>query len=184
MRYTALAILITVAIFALWLQEDVKKKPDPDALPTSRFPDYFMENFSITNMNESGKPTYILKAEKMLHYSDEDYSELEQPVMTFSDAKNSFTITASGAKFLQSKNTIHLNDNVIVHRAATPDQSELSIYTDYLKINTQTRIAETDQPARIKTAKAELNTRGLVFDNMRGVIKLKSQVKGIYESTR
>lgn len=184
MRYTVLAILIIVAIFALWLQEDVKKAPDIDSQTSTRFPDYFMENFSITSMNEAGAPAYTLKAKKMLHYSDEDYSELENPQMIFSDTNSHFTIHASSAKFQQSNNLIHLHDNVIIQRGASKNQSELSIYTDYLKIDTKTRIAETDQPARVKTDKAELNTRGLIFDNMQGILKLKSQVKGIYETTR
>ena len=184
MRYTVLAILIFVAIFALWLQEDVKKKPDVDSQTQSRFPDYFMENFTITSMNESGRPAYILKAKKMLHFSDEDYSELEQPEISFSDEKKQFTIQASSAKFKQSENIIHLHDNVIIQRDAGNNQNELSIYTNYLKIDTKTRIAETDQAARVKTDKAELNTVGLIFDNMQGLLKLKSQVKGTYESAR
>lgn len=184
MRYTVLAILIFAAIFALWLQEDVKKKPDVDSKAESRFPDYFMENFSITSMNESGSPAYVLKAQKMLHYSDEDYSELVLPVISFTDNKKHFTIQSASAKFKQSENTIHLHDNVIIQRVASKNQNELFIYTDYLKIDTQTRIAETDQAARIITGKAELKTVGLVFDNMQGLLKLKSQVKGTYETTR
>jgi len=184
MRYTVLAVLIFVAIFALWLQEDVKKKPDVDPETQTRFPDYFMENFTITSMNESGTPAYILKAKKMLHYSDEDYSELVHPEISFSDNKKHFTIQASSAKFKQSENTIHLHDNVVIQRAPSKNQNELSIYTDYLKIDTQTRIAETDQAARVKTNKAELKTIGLIFDNTQGLLKLKSQVKGIYETVR
>jgi len=184
MRYTILAILIIAAIFALWLQEDVKKKPPPGTQTDLRFPDYFMENFSISSMNSQGSPEYILSARKMQHYSDEDYSELELPVVKFTNTGNHFIVTANSAKLEQSKNIIHLHDNVIIQRSATENHNELSIYTDYLKINTETSVAETDLAARVKTNNAELNAKGLVFDNLKGTLQLKSQVKGIYESVR
>jgi len=184
MRYTILAILIVAAVFALWLQEDVKKKPVPGTQTDLRFPDYFMENFSISSMNRQGSPEYILSAKKMLHYSDEDYSELELPIVKFTNTGSHFIITASSARLEQSKNIIHLHNNVVIQRAATENQNELSIYTDYLKINTRTSVAETDRPARVKTNNAELNAKGLIFDNLKGTLKLKSQVKGIYESIR
>lgn len=183
-KSTILALLIIAAVFTLWRQEDVKIEPDADPETGSRFPDYFMENFSITSMNKQGEPAHILKAKKMLHYSDEDYSELEQPFITFSDANSHFTIQAEKANFKKNQNIIYLHKNVIIQRAASKNQNELFIYTDYLKIDTQTRIAETDQAARVKTNKAELNTKGLIFDNMKGILKLQSQVKGIYETAR
>lgn len=182
--YFTLVLVIIISIISLWLQEDSKKKPDEESLDSIRFPDYFMENFSITNMNEQGLPVYIIKARKMLHFADNDDAELEQPVITFTQADNKYTLVASRALIVKSENLIHLYDNVKIHRSASDNQNELSIYTDYLKIDTQTRIAETEQAARIKTKDAELHTTGLIFDNMQGIIKLKSQVKGIYETAR
>ncbi len=181
--YITLAIFIVITIASFWLKQDVEKTPDTKELPDQHFPDYFMENFTITNMNEQGQPEYVLKAKKMLHFSDDDSAELEQPFLNFTQADSNITLRASRAVLLQKDNLIHLHDNVIIRRAASKTQSELSIYTNYLKIDTQTQVAETDLAARVKTPEAELNTIGLIFDNIQGTLKLKSQVKGVYEVT-
>jgi len=182
--YIFLAILIIIAIFSLWLQEDIKKKPPQDTQQSTHFPDYFMEDFSIINLNKQGQPEYTLKASKMLHYADDNTAELETPHIEFTQAESKFSIQAKRATYLQNKNIIHLYEQVIIHRAPSSKHNELSIHTDYLKIDTQSRIAETDQLARVKTAEAELTTHGLIFNNIQGTLKLQSQVKGVYETTR
>lgn len=181
--YITLAIFIIIAIGSFWFLQDLTKEPITDKKPDSQFPDYFMENFSITNMNVQGKPEYILKAKKMLHFPDDDRAELEQPFLNIVQTNTKITLQASRAIFMEQENIIYLHDEVIIHRAASKNQSELSIYTDYLKIDTQSHIAETNLAAKVKTPAAELNTIGLVLDNKQGMVKLKSQVRGIYEAT-
>jgi len=182
-KYITLILLIIVAALSLWFEKDSDKKPDTDSQSDRRFPDYFLENFSITGLNKQGLPGYTLKARKMLHFADDDSAELEAPLLTFNDAENNFTLRANNALFSQKDNTFILSNNVVIHRAATKTRSELSIYTDYLKIDTESRIAETDRAARVKTREAELNTVGLIFDDIQGILKLKSQVKGVYEAS-
>ena len=180
--FITLTIFITIAITSFWFLQDITDKQVEDKKTAERFPDYFMDNFTITNMNQQGQPEYQLEATKMLHYPDDDSTELTQPFIKVTQTDNNITIKASRAIFLQKKNTIYLHDNVIIHRAASENQNELSIYTNYLKINTQSHIAETNLAAQIKTTEATLNSIGLIYDNKQGVLKLQTQVKGIYET--
>jgi lipopolysaccharide export system protein LptC len=180
--FITLTIFITIAVASFWFLQDITDKQVQDKKTTERFPDYFMDNFSITNMNQQGQPEYQLEAKKMLHYPDDDSAELTQPFIQVTQTDNNITITASRAIFLQQKNIIYLHDNVVIHRAASKNQNELSIYTDYLKINTQSHIAETNLPALIQTAEATLNSVGLIYDNKQGILKLQTQVKGTYET--
>lgn len=180
--YITLVIFILIAIGSFWFLQDLTKEPVSDKEADSHFPDYFMDNFSITSLNQQGEPEYILQAKKMLHYSDDDKAELEQPYLNITQADKNITLQASRAVFLQQENIIYLHEKVIIHRAASKTQTELSIYTDYLKINTQLHIAETNLAARVKTPEAELNTIGLILDNLQGTLKLQSQVKGTYEA--
>ncbi len=180
--YFLLALLILAAVIALWFQEDIKQKLPQISQTDEHFPDYFMENFSITSIDENGAINYTLQASKMLHYADDDSAELENPVLVFDDTGRKFTLRAERATFLQQENLLHLHDNVSIARGSTQQQNELSIETDYLKINTQSRIAETEQTARVKTRELNLTTEGLVYDNKQGILTLTSQVKGIYEA--
>jgi len=193
--YVTLAIFILFAIGSYWLLQSTSEEAISDKKSASRFPDYFMENFSITSLNMQGQPKSVLKANKMLHYADNDSAELEQPSLKVirpktgqgtglnTDENNIITLRADRAVFFKHKNTLHLHDNVIIHRAATKTQSELSIYTDYLRIDTATNIAETDLATKVKTPEAEINSTGLIFDSLQGTLKLQSKVKGTYEAT-
>jgi len=180
--YITLAIFIIIAIGSFWFLQNLTKEPVSDTTSDSHFPDYFMENFSITSLNDLGQPEYVLKATKMLHYSDDDKAELDQPFLNIKQPNNDITLRASRAVFLQQENIIYLHDKVIIHRAASQTQSELSIFTDYLKIDTKLHIAETHLAAQVKTPEAELNTIGLKIDNIQGTVTLQSEVKGTYEA--
>jgi len=185
--YTTLAIFILFAIGSYWLLQKTSEQTVPDKKSAIRFPDYFMDNFSVIQLDAQGQPESVLKATKMQHYADDDSAELEQPSLNVNRAgteKNALvTLRADRAIFFKHKNILHLHDNVIVHRAATKTQSELSIYTDYLKIDISTKIAETEMDAQIKTPEAQIDSRGLIFDSIKGTLKLQSKVKGRYEAT-
>jgi len=180
--YTTLAIFILFAIGSYWLLQDTNKPTPVDKKTVERFPDYFMENFSITNLNLQGQPETLLQAKKMLHYADDDSAELELPTVKINHEDNTISLRADRAIFYKQQNLLHLYDNVIIHRSASKTQSELFIYTEYLKIDTATHIAETDKAAKVKTPEAELNSMGLIFDNLKGTLTLPSKVKGIYEA--
>ncbi len=181
-HYFLLAILILVAAFAFWFQEDYQQQPLGVKPVETRLPDYFMDNFTTTSLDENGQPRYVLKARKMVHYDDDDSAELEQPRLSFKDEQREFTISAQRAVYYQQQNLIHLHDDVRILRQ-DHTAGELSIQTDYLKINTLKRIAETDQLARVSTPELKLQSMGLIYDNPQGSLKLLSRVKGTYEAT-
>ncbi len=181
--YFFLAVLIIIAVFALWFQEDIKQQPPLLEQADEHFPDYFMENFSITGLNEQGVTSYTIQASRMLHYADDNSAELENPVLEFSDAGRQFTIRAGRADYLQQDNLVHLYDDVTIIRQDSGNQGgELSIHTSYLKVDTHAQMAETDQPTRVSTQHMKLSANGLIYDNKQGRLKLTSQVKGTYET--
>ena len=193
--YLTLAAVIIIGIISLWFQEDKQQTPEVSKQGENQLADSFMHDFIITQMDPQGQAEYVLKARKMLHFKDKDMAKLEQPVILFRQQDRLFSAQADRAIYHQAENRVQLYDNVIIKReaglldelalTAQPDnlQNELSIYTNYLTIDTGTQRAETDQAARVQTADAELHSIGLLIDNKQGIVKLKSQVKGRYEQT-
>ena len=182
-NYLLPLLLIIAAVVALWFQDSAKQKPPSDKTIDTHFPDYFMDNFSITSMNEQGAIEYTLSASKMLHFADDDSSELTSPFLAFSKTDRQVSVRASRAVYLQQQNILHLYDDVTIIRSSDQTQSELSIHTDYLKINTVSRIAETDRDTQVNTAELKLNSKGLIYNDKQGRLILTSRVKGIYEAT-
>jgi len=139
-----------------------------------------MENFSVTQLNDKGQIAYVLEARRMQQFADDDSSEIESPLINFKDDKGEWSIAAQRALILNDKKTIHLYDQVEVRRGSSDARGPLAIDTDYLRINTDLKIAETDKPAHVKTNELELDTLGILFDNRQGILKLKSRVRGRY----
>jgi len=182
--HIGLIIVLALALLSWWFQDFLQDTPIITAKKDEHFPDYFMENFTITNMNKQGQPAYILQAEKMEHFADDDSTNIYQPRLQFKDENGGWSITAQKAQILRDKNIIHLYEKVNVLRLASKTRGPLSIETEYLSINTESKIAQTDKLAHLKTENLQLDTHGLIFDNRPGILKLKSNVKGNYDPGR
>lgn len=182
--HIGLIIVLALALLSWWFQDFLQDTPIINTQKNTHFPDYFMENFTITNMNKQGQPAYILQARKMQHFADDDSTEIDQPLIQFKDENGHWSISAQRAKILQDKNTIHLYENVKVLRTASKTRGPLSIETHYLTVNTESKIAQTDKLAHLKTQNFELDSRGMVFDNKLGILQLKSNIKGKYEPAK
>ena len=79
---TAIIIAFIVMVgLSIWLQigllEDPKLRPVPG---NSRHdPDYYVENFTATGVDETGENRYVLEAERMVHFPDDDTALLDKP---------------------------------------------------------------------------------------------------------
>jgi len=183
-RTISLIIISALALLSWWFQDIWKEAPIIQPKKDKHFPDYFMENFTLTNMDINGRPSYILRAIKMLHYADDDSSELEQPRIQFLSEQGDWTITAEQALILENSQQIQLKNNVQLKREASAQQAPMTIVTEYLSINTETEIAETEYLAQVTSRGLALTSKGLVYDSRKGILKLASEVKGVYETTR
>ncbi len=182
--YIRLAIVLALALVSWWFQDFLQDTPIIKPAADEHFPDYFMENFAITSMNKKGQPTYILKAQRLQHFADDDSAEIFLPIIDFKEVNGKLIITANKATILKDKNIIHLYENVNIQRTLLKSGKPLNISTHYLKVDTKNKIAETDQQAHIKSQNFELDTLGMVFKASQGILELKSKVKGIYETAQ
>lgn len=182
--YIRLLIFLVLALLSWWFQNFLQETPDITQQKEAHFPDYFMENFTTTSMDKQGQAVYILSAKRAEHFADDDSSVIYEPHILFKDINGDWSISAQKAHISTEKNIIHLYQNVTIIRSATSSRAPLNINTEYLNINTDSKIAETDELAHLKTQNFELDTRGMVFDNRQGILKLKSNVKGTYETPR
>ena len=182
--YFRLAIVLALALVSWWFQDFLQETPIVSPPTDKHFPDYFMENFTITSMDETGQPAFILKAKRLLHFADDDFTEMSFPIIEFKEASGDWSISANRAKIFKDKNVIHFYDDVKVQRILLKSNNQLNIDTHYLKVNTENKIAETDQQAHIESQDFELDTLGMIFNSKQGIIELKSKVKGFYEAAQ
>ncbi len=184
-RLTAWFPVLLLAIGAaitVWLDRQVQA-PETTRDGRSRHdPDYEAENFSTTRTGPDGLPRYTLSAQRMVHYPDDDTTDLVAPrIVSFS--KSSPTVTATSKKATLSSNgeNVYLIDDVRLVRSAYGGKSELTVLTSWLHVIPDDSVAKTDKSVRISDANTLITSVGLEFNNETRILKLLSHVRGRYE---
>lgn len=84
-RFSSLLPLVAMAALAgitYWLLQSTLPSgaPAPEQ-PKRHTADYFAENFSVSELDTSGTTQYRLTAKSMVHYEDDENSDLTLPAM-------------------------------------------------------------------------------------------------------
>ncbi|HEX5337375.1 MAG TPA: LPS export ABC transporter periplasmic protein LptC [Gallionella sp.] len=150
-------------------QPDSSKRHDPDAS---------MENFSAVKYNLQGVPRFITTAKKLLHYPDNDSTELDAPVLTTLTAGRPPIHTAAQRGLVSSKgDEVFLHGNVRVVREASADREELTLLTEYLHVMPEKDLADTDRAVTVRDAHNTVNAIGMKMDNNARTVEFLAQVK-------
>ena len=173
-------LLAVLAALTFWLNQIVQL---PEGAPTAKRhdPDYFVDGLSALKMNPQGRVMYTLAAEHMVHYPDDDTTRLTKPRwVSLGSDKAPVTITSEQALVSSNGEHVYFEDNVRVVREPSGKQSRLLLETNFLHVIPDQDIAKTDRPVRITDANTVVNAVGLELNSETRVLKLLSNVRGIY----
>jgi len=76
-----MTVLACLGLLSIWLQFGVMERQPVESFDGDQRhdPDYYMENFTAIGMDKQGRRKYILEAERMVHYPDDDTALLDNP---------------------------------------------------------------------------------------------------------
>lgn len=177
-------VLILLATATMWIQNDSKKQinGDQQGKKSQHIADYFMEDFEITTMNAKGQPSSLLVSEKMLHYPDDDSTELSKPLMTmYRDNGMPWKISADRGWVSANNELILLSGNVLIKRTSGPGNRPVELFTDRLRIHPKTDFAETDQPITMLSNKRRTTAIGMRAYIRLGQLQLLNDVRVTYD---
>ena len=176
-----LALLALLAALTFWLDSFVRPPASYAGAAARHDPDYIVHGLSAVRMDADGSVKYSLRAERMVHYPDDDTTHLRRPrFVSYATAQAPVTITAREGLVSSEGENIYFHDDVLVTRAAYSDRSELVMRTTYLHVVPDSNIAKTDRPVTITDANTTVHAVGLELNSETQVLRLLSRVKGTY----
>jgi len=180
-----LLLMLALAAASLWLERAVQS-PEHDKSGKMRHdPDFIAEDFGITKMGITGKPEYILSAERMQHYPDDESTSVVAPRMVQRhDNANPVVIRADRGVIAKNGNEASFYGSVVVVREAGRGQRELSVQTEYLQVVPDRDLARTDKPVIITEGRSRLSGVGMEFNNKTRQFALQSQVRGTFDARK
>jgi lipopolysaccharide export system protein LptC len=179
-----IVLMLFLAALTLWLRIALET-PSPSGNGHHRHdPDAIIDNFTLTRLDDEGIPQYTLTANRMLHFTDNDTTELAAPKVVRRSEGPTVTITADRGTLTRDSNQAFFHGNVLVIRAAAPGSEELRVHTDYLHVLPDENIARTDQAVTITEGRSSLSGIGMEFDEKTRQFALFSQVRGRFDQAR
>ena len=178
-----LALLALLAALTFWIDRTVQP-PQPKRDGSSRHDmDYKLNNFSTTRMDRDGSPRYVLSATELVHYPDDDSTQLVRPRFTQYAARKPYTqIQGQRGNVSSNGENVYFMDNVRVVRGAESGRGEMTVLTEYLHLIPDQDIAETDRPVSILQApRTVIRATGLVYNKKLRILKLSGRAHVHYE---
>ncbi len=132
--------------------------------------------------NRQGATESTLSAAKMIHFPDDDSTELVAPhlVQTKPDEPR-ITVTAGRGALSKDGEEVFLYDNVVLVRAASGDTPEARMMTDFLHLVRARSLVRTDREVAISEAGRFLSGRGMEYYNDSRQLYLHERVRGRFE---
>lgn len=180
-----LALMLLLAALTLWLQYAVQQTGGGNSGAKRHEPDAIVENFTVHRLSEGGKPEYTLSAPKMMHYPDDDSSEVLNPrIVNLAADGGNVTASANRGTVTKDGEEAFLYGDVLVVRDATPGREELRARTEFLHVLAEKHIAETDRPVTVTEGHSLLTGVGMTLNKDTHEVVLQSRVRGTYDAPK
>jgi lipopolysaccharide export system protein LptC len=181
-RLFPLGLMLALAALTFYLDRTVNEDDSHPAL-RRHDPDYLVVNFTTTTYNREGAAESMLSAARMVHFPDDDTTELTAPrVVQTKPDEPKMTVRADRGKLSRDGEDIYLYDNVVLEREAGAGHSAARLTTDYLQVVRDRSLVRTDREVKIVEETRALSGRGMVYNNDTRHFTLNADVRGRFEA--
>ena len=180
-RLFPLLLMLSLALLTFWLERAARMDQTHPSL-RRHDPDYLVHNFRIVGYGPAGAPESMLSARRMVHYPDDDSTNLDSPrVLQTKAGEAPMTLTADRGALSQDGEDTFLYDNVLLVRSAIPQLPEMRMETSFIHVVRARSLFRTDREIAIHEDGRFLTGRGLEYDNESRVLQLRAKVRGRFE---
>lgn len=182
-RLLPLALMLGLAAGTYWLVK--RALPDEEAKPAAakrHVPDYFVEKLSATALNETGQTKYRMQAKKVVHFEDDDSTEVSQPaVRAYTPGQPATTAQADLGRLSGDAAILDLIGHAVVQRLAGADsqkQAAMQAHSETFRVFLNEDKISTDQAVTLQHGASILSANGMVYDNVPRTVQLLGNVRG------
>lgn len=185
LRNSLIAFLLIFALgLSSWSIILSSKSPTTVTVAKPGQPDAFMEDVIAIIMNKEGHPALKLETPKMIHFSEEDTTELAIPHVTvFRQSPQPWHINAKHATTHRGVTEITFWDNVVIHHLADSDNPMTTMETAVLTILPDQNVAKTKEAVKVTQPDTTIHAIGMLANWYEGTVKLLSQAREEYVPT-
>jgi lipopolysaccharide export system protein LptC len=147
----------------------------------SHNPDYTMENFTITSMDNTGTPRQRLQSAFMAHYPYDDSTGFTRPHITaFRPGDAPWEIYGERGWVSGNRDLVLLRGDVLIENPQAASTRRLHMVTQDLRIVTDEEYVATDRPVTITSQTSVTHATGMRAYLKEGRLQLLSKVRGTY----
>jgi len=182
-RLTAIigiVLLLALAGATYWYSlrsqlEGMRHISAPDA------PDFIAKNIVLTQFDPTGHAKRKVFSNEITHFSDGRAEIAEPRMVSLRPDEPQLEVSARRAEVLNDGETVHLQGDVLIRRAAAKDAPALRLSTDRLTVLPDLDRYTTDAPVDMQRGRSRIQGVGMDFDNVARTVELKNQVSTLLE---
>ena len=183
-RLFPLALMLSLALLTFYLERAVRVEEQHPSL-RRHDPDYRLTNFTTTTYGRDGKSETVLSAVQMVHYPDDDSTELTAPRMVQErQPAPRFTVNADRGVLSSGGDEIFLYENVVLVRDANVRRPQARMTTSFLHILQDRALVRTDREVSISDERRSLSGRGMEYHSESSEFILRNDVRARFEPER
>jgi lipopolysaccharide export system protein LptC len=182
----ALPVLLMLLLggLTLWLRQAIETPTTTSPVQAGHDVDATVEKFTVTRLDEMGQPSARLSADRMLHYGDDDSTELYDPELLKTDPGATLTVRADRGVVSQDYEEARFFDNVRLVRKDADSPDALQVRTQYLHVLISRELVLTDRPVTLIRGASTLTGTGMEYDRKSGQLSLSSSVHASFDARR
>ncbi len=170
-----------LAALTLWLSRAMNFEPVRQDGKLRHDPDYVVENLNGKRFDGHGKLQYSLVADRMVHFADDESTELTNPRVLHLGRGTPLRISALRANLSKDGKIVTLDENVRLVRDAAKDKPQMTLATTTLTVLPDDEFASTAAPVTLTHGKSVVNGTGFEYNNLTAVAVLKANVRGVLQ---
>jgi lipopolysaccharide export system protein LptC len=179
--FLSLGLAAGLAALTFWLERAVQAPAGAKTDAEQHEPDFIVESVVATALDKTGRPESELTAQKMLHFPDDETTELEEPrLVQLREQGPHLRIRAERGTVTKDGEEVRLYGNVRLVREANGTRPELRLETSFLQVFPKEELARTPESVLITEGRSRLSGVGMEYNHKTRAIELHGRVNGTF----